>query len=115
MSARSGLWLVIFGAVGCGQAVTAHRVEGRPNAYEIECLQAAHCTAKAREVCGRTFDVVAEWEHPIILPDARPTQRDYPRLAAQQVSSWEAYSSHTGPSDAATAPPLHRLDVVCRN
>lgn len=112
MNAR---WLVIFTAVGCGQAVTAHPMEGRANAYEIECVEAARCTAKAREVCGKAYDVVAEWEHPIVLPDAHPAHRDYPRLAAQRVSTWETYSSNTGPSDASTAPPLHRMDVVCSN
>jgi hypothetical protein len=115
MGMRSGSLLLSLVIVGCGQVVTADPVEGRSGAYEIECLKAATCVAKAHEVCGARFDVVSEWEHPIVMPDAHPGYRGQPRHFAHQVSGWEGYSSNTGPSDAATAPPLHRLDVVCAN
>jgi hypothetical protein len=115
MVLRAGWLLPFFVSVGCGQTVTAHAVEGRAGAYEIECVEEARCVAKAREVCGERYQVLSKWEHPIILPEARPGAREYPRHFAQQVSDWEAYSSNTGPSDAATAPPLRGLDVVCVN
>lgn len=115
MGLRSSVLLLLLGAFGCGQAVTAHSVEGRSNAYEIECVQQAKCVAKAHEVCGERFEVLSKSEHPLALPDARPGSRDYPQHAAQQVSGWEAYSSNTGPSDAATVPPLRRLAVACVN
>ena len=115
MDMRAGWLLLFFGSVGCGQAVTARAVDGRPNAYEIECVQEASCVAKAREVCGEHYQVLSKWEHPIVLPEARPASREHPQHFAQQVSDWEAYSSHTGPSDAATALPLRGLDVMCVN
>jgi hypothetical protein len=115
MGMRSGFLLLSLGVIGCGQAVTAHPVEGRSGAYEIECVNAAKCVAKAREVCGARFDVVSEWEHPLILPDAHPGSHGEPLLIPQQMFAWNGSSSNTGPSDAASAAPLHRLDVVCAN
>jgi hypothetical protein len=115
MGARPGILLLVFGSFGCGTAATAHPVEGKASAYEIECIIAANCVAKAREVCGERFEVVSRWERPMVLPDARPGLRDYPQHFAQRVAEWETYSSTTGPSDAATEPPLRGLDVLCVN
>jgi hypothetical protein len=119
MGARAGILLLVLGSFGCGTAATARSVEGKTSAYEIECVLAANCVAKAREVCGERFHVVSRWERPMALPDARPDTRpgarDYPHQFAQRVAEWETHSSMTGPSDVATAPPLRGLDVVCVN
>jgi hypothetical protein len=92
-----------------------HTAEGRPDAYEIECVKQGGCVAKAREVCGERFHVLSAWEQRLAMPDARPDLRDYPRLGAEQVAEWEGYSTNTGPSDAARALPLYGINVVCVN
>jgi hypothetical protein len=107
--------LLLLGPFGCGTVATARSVEGKASAYEIECVLADNCVAKAHQVCGERFQVVSKWERPMVIPDARPGRRGYPQHFAQPVADWEAYSSTTGPSDAAIAPPLRGLNVVCVN
>jgi hypothetical protein len=115
MGRRVGILLLVLGSFGCWTAATARSVEGKPSAYEIECVLATNCVAKAREVCGERFEVVSRWERPMALPDARPGLHDHPPHFGQRVAEWDAPSSITGPSDAATTPPLRGLDVVCVN
>jgi hypothetical protein len=115
MGTRAGILLLVLGSLGCGTVATARSVEGKARAYEIECVLAANCVAKAREVCGARFHVVSRWERPMVLPDARPGPRDYPQHFAHRVGDLAATSPVTGPSDATTAPPLRGLDVVCVN
>jgi hypothetical protein len=115
MVARAALVLSLLGSFACGQVATVRTAEGRPDAYEIECVKAAGCVAKAREVCGERFDVVSEWEQPLAMPDGRPALPDYPRVVPQQVAEWQGYSTNTGPSDGARAMPVYGINVVCVN
>jgi hypothetical protein len=108
-------WIfMLLGIAGCGRAVTSEPLAGQQGAYQIECADEAVCVARAEQVCGGRYRVLAGWTLPLQMPDPPPGN---PLLLygveTARLPPPAPASGNTGPDVVSAHPHVSRLDVSC--